>query len=281
MRSLCVLPPPPGQVTAQGSAATPLATVFYEWGDFPYLGVNAQANIRYGYHVRTYVCTTQAVDAHLCRPDQVGMWFGDPKGVASSIQQKFLVFSEDQPIHRVRYDVKRTGYYCAAAVQLLNASAIPAGMVRHSNAEVAIKFENAFKGNLAASEWPRLNLFMAMTIVYIALTFAWLCVCYFHRKHILLTQYFIAAALGLALVDAAFQWVKYSYMNRHFVDFTTMRDLGGRHSVTGFVRFSLIFSSLLSSARDTGCLVLLLLISCVIISLFLFFFFYFLEPSEV
>lgn len=250
-------------VTAKGTPATPVSTVFFEWNDFPYLGVEAHANTQYGYQTKTYVCTSQTVDARLCAADQMGMWFGDPNGVQTSIEQSFLVFSPEQPIHNVKYDVKKTGYYCAAAVQLLNSSALSPG-VAHENARVDLEFVNKFKGDLPASEHPRLTFAMALTIVYMALTLAWAGICYLNKHQLLPTQYFILAALGLALVDSASQWVRYSYMNGHAVEYSTMRSWVQNRFMTGFIRFCIVASSLLSAMRDTGCLLLMILVAYVL-----------------
>lgn len=129
-----------------------------------------------------------------------------------------------------------------------------------------MEFFNKFNGNLPAAEHPKLNFYFAMTLAYIALGIYWFSLCIKHKDEMLTVQYFISGTIGLLVVEMAAQWMYYSYLNGHLIDFHLIdffriREVNGNTGVTAVARFLLVLTSILDAARNSVSFFLLLIVA--------------------
>lgn len=118
-----------------------VATMFYEFQDFDKLGKESSESDSMGYHLRTYICTDQAVKEQLCTSSDLGNFIVDESQAKSkTVQLERLDFgttsSDTKTLVRPSlllllrraiadhftsqtYNVTSKGYYCFGASELL------------------------------------------------------------------------------------------------------------------------------------------------------------------
>ncbi|TKY89485.1 hypothetical protein EX895_002016 [Sporisorium graminicola] len=252
----------------KGATGT-VATMFYEFADFDKLGKLSDDRDAFGYQLKSYICTPNAVTEKLCTTAQLGSFIVDEShGKASTVQLQRMDFgpSGSPEETTLRYNVTKTGYYCFGAtevpLQTLETAASGKGDVSvHAAFEGRVEFFNKFKGNLPAAEYPKLNFYFAMTVAYIALGSYWLSLCIKHKDEILTVQYFISGTIAFLVVEMASQWIYYYYLNAHLIDFFRVREVNGHTSVTAVARFLLVLTSILDAGRNSVSFFLLLIVA--------------------
>lgn len=70
---------------AKNSSGT-VATIFYEWADFPKLGKPGPDKDVFGDALKTFICTPQAVNQKVCDKSELGNFLVD--GQAPTVQRK-------------------------------------------------------------------------------------------------------------------------------------------------------------------------------------------------
>lgn len=79
----------------KGSTGT-VATMFYEFADFDKLGKWSNDKDAFGYQLKSYICTPNAVTEKLCSPKQLGNFIVDESGGnATTIQLQRLDFGAE------------------------------------------------------------------------------------------------------------------------------------------------------------------------------------------
>ncbi|KAJ7446455.1 lung seven transmembrane receptor-domain-containing protein [Mycena galericulata] len=109
------------------------------------------------------------------------------------------LYSYSEPI---QYLVRKTGYYCVAMV--------PVTLLRsddHAMYQGLVFFQNTFNGKLPAADYPKVNFYFAMFLVYAALGAAWGWLCYQH--------YYLSGLVGLVVIEMVANWAYYRYLNAH------------------------------------------------------------------
>ncbi|PLW21647.1 hypothetical protein PCANC_01096 [Puccinia coronata f. sp. avenae] len=239
-----------------------LALVVYEWEDAKWLGINPsnkQAENSWQ-EDRVYVCTLDAIVQSLCTQAQLGEFIVSP--LPSGVKRDSLniwtqrVKLEAKPIPSdtgtpmgsgpFRYNVTKTGYYCVGAVPLT------AGLPSSSNATFStytgvVAFENVFKGNLPAGEYPKVAFYGFVALIYLLVGILWGYNCYQHRTEILPVQHYISGSIVFLIVELTTVFGYYKYLN----DF-------GNPSMT---RALLVLVSILSAARNALSFFMLLIVS--------------------
>ncbi|KAJ7361540.1 lung seven transmembrane receptor-domain-containing protein [Mycena albidolilacea] len=117
------------------------------------------------------------------------------------------LYSYSQPIH---YLVRKTGYYCVAM--------IPVTLHRdegHATYKGLVFFQNQFDGMLPATDYPKVNFYFAMFLVYAAFGAAWGWLCYQHVQDLLPIQYYLSGLVGLVIIEMVANWAYYRYLNAH------------------------------------------------------------------
>ncbi|MBW0516464.1 hypothetical protein O181_056179 [Austropuccinia psidii MF-1] len=242
-----------------------LALVVYEWEDGKWLGIdesNRQAENNWDTN-RTYVCTLDAISKSLCSHDKLGEFIIST--LPSNVKRESLsIWTQSiklQPKPRLddttgkpgemavgpfRYNVTKTGYYCVGAVPLT------LGLPTMSNSSFSsytgvVAFENVFKGNLPAGEYPKVAFYAFITLVYLFLGILWGINCHRHRAEILPVQHYISASIVFLVIELATVSGYYKYVN-DFGDPTTTNAL-------------LVLTSILSAARNAMSFFMLLIVS--------------------
>ncbi|KAF8700877.1 hypothetical protein AX14_000643 [Amanita brunnescens Koide BX004] len=115
-----------------------------------------------------------------------------------------------EPIH---YIVKNTGYYCVAVVPVTVQSA--ARDILHPTYKGTVLFRNAFDGKLPATDYPKVNFYFMMFLVYVVLAGLWGWLCYKHVHELLPIQYYLSGLMGLLVIEMVASWGYYRYLNAH------------------------------------------------------------------
>ncbi|SNX86165.1 related to PTM1 - member of the major facilitator superfamily [Melanopsichium pennsylvanicum] len=244
-----------------------VATMFYEFADFDKLGKYSGDKDAFGFSLKSYICTAKAVQEALCKNEDMGNFIVDEStGKAKTVQLERLELGStgSKEEKTLRYNVTETGYYCFAEVPLLSLEDNPNGagdLSVHASFTGRVEFFNSFKGNLPAAEYPKLNFYFTMTIAYIALGAYWLWLCIKHKDQLLTVQYFISGTIAFLVIEMAAQWIYYSYLNNHLIDFFRIREVNGATSVTAVARFLLVLTSVLDAGRNSVSFFLLLIVA--------------------
>ncbi|KAF7347665.1 Integral membrane protein [Mycena venus] len=117
------------------------------------------------------------------------------------------LYSYLQPI---QYLVRKTGYYCVAMV--------PVTLQRneaHATYKGLVFFQNSFNGMLPATDYPKVNFYFAMFLVYAVFAAAWGWLCYQHLTELLPIQYYLSGLVGLVVIEMVANWAYYRYLNAH------------------------------------------------------------------
>ncbi|EJF66842.1 hypothetical protein DICSQDRAFT_151254, partial [Dichomitus squalens LYAD-421 SS1] len=121
----------------------------------------------------------------------------------------------------IQYLVRKTGYYCVAVVPI---TVMPAGnSPRQAETDVpyhptytgSVLFRNTFDGKLPASDYPKVNFYFAMFLVYSTLAIAWGWLCYQNVQDLLPIQYYLSGLLGFLIIEMLANWAYYRYLNAH------------------------------------------------------------------
>jgi hypothetical protein len=99
------------------------------------------------------------------------------------------IYWYEQPI---QYNVRKTGYYCVAIVpvtlfQAAEARA-PTDVPFHPAYKGLVLFRNTFDGKLPATDYPKVNFYFTMSLLYLTFGCAWAWLCYKHQYELLPIQ---------------------------------------------------------------------------------------------
>lgn len=130
--------PPGTTVNFHANSSGTVATIFYEWRDFPHLGANGPDHDVFGDAMKTYICNPQAVTKAMCSESDLGNFIVDGAGktirkqrvdLRTNTEAQTLVSTtapthptpHNRPrahppnFHSQTYRVNQTGYYCVGA----------------------------------------------------------------------------------------------------------------------------------------------------------------------
>ncbi|KIK70735.1 hypothetical protein GYMLUDRAFT_149265 [Collybiopsis luxurians FD-317 M1] len=125
------------------------------------------------------------------------------------------IYTYSQPI---QYLVRKTGYYCVAIVPVTVQGSVarqdlPADI--HPHYQGVVFFRNKFDGRLPATDYPKVNFYFTMFIVYSALAAYWGWLCYKNAQDLLPLQYYLSGLVGLLVIEMVANWGYYRYLNAH------------------------------------------------------------------
>ncbi|UZJ52316.1 hypothetical protein CBS101457_001636 [Exobasidium rhododendri] len=248
----------------KGSAGT-VSTLFYEFADFSKVGKESKEQDVFGFPLKTYICTSQAVMEGLCTQASLGNFIVSANATSTTsifTQRVDLGTGDDLSAKTVTYNVTRKGYYCvgATAVPMTTQANIGTGNL-HSHFTGRINYINTFEGQLPATEYPKLPFYFSLTSIYMILGGVWLYLCISHRDELLTVQHFVSGTIILLVLGCAAQWGYFRYLNTHSMDFWRISSLDGVKSVTFGARSLLVITSVLDAARNSTSLFLLLIVS--------------------
>ncbi|ORY26066.1 lung seven transmembrane receptor-domain-containing protein [Naematelia encephala] len=170
----------------------------------------------------------------------------------------------------IGYAVPKSGYYCVGIVPvtLVNsrsdlppnaklfireaapedaAVSLEGRQATHAEYSGLVLFRNNFEGELPAVEYPKINFYMFLSVVYFALGCGWAFLCIKHRDELLPMQYYISGTIIFLIIEMLAQFGYYRYINKH----------GGGATSLAF----LFVISILNAARNSLSFFLLLIVS--------------------
>jgi hypothetical protein len=117
----------------------------------------------------------------------------------------------------IHYPVDKSGLYCVAVIPL---SVEGDGKRRdtveyHPSYSGKVLFKNTFDGQLPATDYPKVNFYFFMFVIYSAFALAWAWLCYRHIHELLPIQYYLSGLVGLLVIEMLANWVYYRYLNAH------------------------------------------------------------------
>ncbi|KAE9400586.1 hypothetical protein BT96DRAFT_819116 [Gymnopus androsaceus JB14] len=124
------------------------------------------------------------------------------------------IYTYSQPI---QYLVRKTGYYCVAIVPVT----VQGSTIRQTSSDPhphyngLIFFQNKFNGMLPATDYPKVNFYFAMFIIYGVLAMYWGWLCYKNAQDLLPLQYYLSGLVGLLVIEMVANWGYYRYLNAH------------------------------------------------------------------
>ncbi|KZT75008.1 hypothetical protein DAEQUDRAFT_17258 [Daedalea quercina L-15889] len=126
------------------------------------------------------------------------------------------ILQYQQPI---QYKVSKTGYYCVALVPVT----VMQNSVRQASTDIpyhptytgTVFFRNTFDGRLPATDYPKVNFYFAMFLVYTAVAVGWGWLCYKNLQDLLPIQYYLSSLLGFLIIEMVANWAYYRYLNAH------------------------------------------------------------------
>ncbi|CAD6973500.1 unnamed protein product [Tilletia controversa] len=278
LRQVCegVRASPPGSnrsrvtVTFDKGAVGIVANVIYDWTDFHALGkTDSSTADRFGYALKTYICTDAAAAQGLCDgKTQLAQFIVN--GQAPSIRTQRVDFSKSVAPFSIEYPISKDGFYCTASVPLSSTAAAGNGSTptltygasgTHAQYKGIVTFTNNFNGNLPAAEYPKLAFYGFLTLAYLVMGVVWLTLSIMHRSELLTVQHFLSLTILFLIIEMCAQFGYYAYLNATDIDFFTIRSASENHFVTIFARTLLVLSSVLDAARNSISLFLLLIVS--------------------
>ncbi|KAH7106927.1 lung seven transmembrane receptor-domain-containing protein [Auriculariales sp. MPI-PUGE-AT-0066] len=266
-------------LTFDASSEGQLAAVIYEWDDVSYLGRASSDPER-----PAYVCTSPAVLQGICSQAEMGRFLLDlppsKKQEQTSIWSASIAFHPPSKTARaealpasgsttdsaagmitsggdagrtlyykgpIQYAVRKTGYYCIATIPFTTQSSNSEQGMVHGSYSGVVNFQNVFDGMLAATDYPKIQLYLSLFLIYLVLGGVWGFLCYKHRDELLQIQHYISALVGFCIVEMVAHWAYYRYLNAHG---------GGVPSVV-----FLVVVAILDAARNALSFLLLLIVS--------------------
>jgi hypothetical protein len=132
------------------SEAGIVSVVIFEWKDEPFIGIlpNPDSSQKIG------ICEENYVKQGYCNETDIGEFLISPNASTQSgniIFTKAVKLNEASPI---RYDIKKTGYYCVLTDKFTA-----------SQYQAIVEFRNAY-GELPAPQIPKLPFYGGITILY-------------------------------------------------------------------------------------------------------------------
>ncbi|TFK30882.1 hypothetical protein FA15DRAFT_662945 [Coprinopsis marcescibilis] len=127
------------------------------------------------------------------------------------------VYTYTTPIY---YPVSQTGYYCVAIVPITSDTRKPPRQAStdvpgHPEYKATVLFKNVFDGQLPATDYPKVNFYFVMFLLYAVIGIAWGFLCYRHLQELLPIQYYLSGLVGLLVVEMCASWAYYRYLNAH------------------------------------------------------------------
>ncbi|KAJ3966513.1 lung seven transmembrane receptor-domain-containing protein [Lentinula raphanica] len=112
----------------------------------------------------------------------------------------------------IQYLVRKTGYYCVAIVPVTVQSNMED---LHPHYDGLVFFRNKFDGKLPATDYPKVNFYFVMFIVYAIIAAYWGWLCYRHLQDLLPLQYYLSGLVGLLVIEMVANWGYHRYVNAH------------------------------------------------------------------
>ncbi|CUA69260.1 putative membrane protein YHL071W [Rhizoctonia solani] len=132
-----------------------------------------------------------------------------PRHVNNTVVPSGVLWYKDP----ILYQVNKKGYYCIAAIPITTGATADTAV--HAEFTGHVLFHNIFHGKLAATDYPKINFYMVLALVYLALGGVWGFMCFKHRDDLLPLQFYISYLVGFLVIEMTATWAYYRYLNSH------------------------------------------------------------------
>ncbi|ODV58017.1 uncharacterized protein ASCRUDRAFT_72882 [Ascoidea rubescens DSM 1968] len=233
-----------------------LSVVLFEYKDIDYLGADLAPKTDtddqyYYYDQKKYICDDNAIDLGLCTEKSKNK-FIISKDAKNNSNSAILTFNLNKfGMYNTSYEIKNTGYYCVA-------SYTPDSV----NYGVLVNFSNSF-GNLNAAEIPKLPLYGFLSLIYLV-AFVYYCYNFYkYRKSITNIQKNLVFFTAFLIVENILIWFYYELKNNHTPYYLKLIENYNYWTLNKsiFIKFYLVFISVLNAFKVTFSFYLLLLIA--------------------
>ncbi|KAG1754854.1 lung seven transmembrane receptor-domain-containing protein [Suillus paluster] len=186
----------------ESSSQGQVAMVIYEWKDVEYLGVTTSTTD--DSLPKTYVCTTDAVRIGLCAYEDVGKFI-----FSVALNQTSTASSDSSGLWESPEAI--------VPVTVMNPTArqAPTDVPSHPTYNGVVLFQNTFDGKLPATDYPKVNFYLAMFFAYAIVGSVWAWLCYKHVTELLPIQYYLSSLIAFLVIEMVANWVYYRYLNAH------------------------------------------------------------------
>ncbi|KAI9252648.1 lung seven transmembrane receptor-domain-containing protein [Sporodiniella umbellata] len=175
-----------------------ISLLIYEWKDFNYLGSSDEEG-----EPINYICTKSAVAKKQCKSSQLGQFItripANERNTTSIYTDTLTMKGNDTDASL--YKVERTGYYCVA----LNGVSESDETVSSGRFEAWVEWKAPY-GELPSADYPKLLLYGAFAIVYLAVGLFWFVQTFRYWSDILPVQHFLSGAIFYLVVEMAFNF---------------------------------------------------------------------------
>jgi len=184
--------------TFSGDSDEVVSFAIYEWADEHLIGLPAKDGSR-----MNYICDSQSAKDGLCTTEEIGQFILQSNASTQSKKPITTVAIHLKDPRQIRYEVKKTGYYCVWTYGFDGISY-----------DGVTEFRNAY-GELAAAQIPKLPFYGGMTIAYAVIGAFWAFLYVQNRHDVLPVQNYITAILIFLVVEQLLTWGFYDYSNNH------------------------------------------------------------------
>ncbi|KAJ3573040.1 hypothetical protein NP233_g2678 [Leucocoprinus birnbaumii] len=216
-------------VTFDKGSKGQVAMVIYEWADAQYLGKASGPADEDDITPKTFVCTSDALASGLFFGLHASFFSSKATRTVSTIDNAVISRANPNPSpdgiltysEVIHYSVTKTGYYCIDILAILPISSsfsgrqAPTDVEFHPDYEGNILFQNTFNGQLEAMDYPKVNFYFVMTLIYVVVGAAWGYLCWKHSQDILPLQHYLSGLMGLLVIEMLANWAYYRYLNAH------------------------------------------------------------------
>ncbi|CAD6506193.1 BgTH12-07120 [Blumeria graminis f. sp. triticale] len=176
--------------------------IVFEWNDYDYIGIKPTTESP----MKEYLCNEHAISLKYCNETQTGEFILVQNATKLSRNPIFTqAMNISDPGPPIKYDIKRTGYYCVGMTPFHPPTLKFAA---------SVEFRNAY-GELPGAQIAKLSFYGGITIVYVVVGAFWAFLYVQHRQDILPVQNYITAIIIFLIVEMLMTWGFYDFMNRN------------------------------------------------------------------
>ena len=209
-------------------------------------------------------CGKAAIAAGQCKQEEHGLFLLDhTQPAASQVTQWRVNPGKEMTLSA---PITKSGEYCvffsalSADTGSFGAHGFPTATV-NATYNARFVFDSSFHGELPAAEYPKLNFYFVLMLVYAATACTWTVLCFKHWGELVTLQHMTSYMMGFLVVDALFQWLIYRYCNDHALSLQNLRALDGGKGVTVAARTIIVVATILDATRNSMSFFFLLVVS--------------------
>lgn len=246
---------------AKGGSGSVTAAVF-PVDELPFIGIRHHTDER---NVREHLqCGKVAIAEGLCKQEEHGLFLLDhTQPAASQVTQWRANPGKEMTLSA---PIKKTGEYCvffsalSADSGTFESHGFPTATI-NATYNARFVFDSSFHGELPAAEYPKLNFYFVLMLVYAAAACTWSFLCFKHWGELVTLQHMTSYMMGFLVVDAFFQWLIYRYCNDNALSLQNLRALDGGKGVTITARTIIVVATILDATRNSMSFFFLLIVA--------------------